>query len=149
MVCLGNICRSPLAEGVLAKLLLDSGSDYFVDSAGTSGLHAGESPDSRSIRIAEKHSIHISKQKARKIQLEDFRRFDLILAMDLSVFNDIVALAEAADQQKIHLFLDFAEMGRKDVPDPWYGEMEDFRTVYDLIARACDKIRIKLLKNRD
>jgi len=147
MVCLGNICRSPLAEGILIEKLRKAGKDYFVDSAGTGGWHAGEPPDHRSISIAAKNGISIDHQKARKINADDFKRFDLILGMDQSVYNDLIDLATPEFKMKVQLFLNYAGMGDRDVPDPWYGEAEDFKKVFSLIDTACQNIAHKLLNN--
>ncbi|MBK7887968.1 MAG: low molecular weight phosphotyrosine protein phosphatase [Bacteroidetes bacterium] len=147
MVCLGNICRSPLAEGIMIEKLRKAGKNYFVDSAGTGGWHSGESPDQRSITIAAKHDIAIDHQRARKIHIDDFKRFDLVLAMDSSVYHDLIKIAPPESQNKVQLFLKYAGMGDRDVPDPWYGEAEDFRKVFDLIDTACENIAHKLLTN--
>lgn len=148
MVCLGNICRSPLAEGIMIDKLGKAGNAaYFVDSAGTGGWHSGEKPDHRSITIAAKHDISIDHQRARKIHIDDFKRFDLILAMDSSVYNDLNDLAPSESKDKVQLFLQYAGMGDRDVPDPWYGKAEDFRKVFDLIETACENIAHKLLNS--
>lgn len=145
MVCLGNICRSPIAEGVLKDKLKKAGVDYTVDSAGTGGWHAGESPDQRAIAIAAQNQISISAQKARKVRSDDFKDFDLILGMDKSVYQDLKAMVDKNNGPKIHLFLDYAGFGFEDVPDPWYGNQEDFRMVFELIDKACIAITTKLL----
>ena len=145
MVCLGNICRSPLAEGLMQAKLQSLTNDYFVDSAGTGGWHAGESPDKRSIIVAAKYGIDITHQKARKLQKEDLSRFDFIFAMDHSNYSDIVHLASPEQQKNVHLFLDFAGMGKKDVPDPWYGGPEDFEQVFALLDEACTRVVHKIL----
>jgi protein-tyrosine phosphatase len=118
-----------------------------VDSAGTGGWHSGESPDQRSITIAAMHDIAIDHQRARKIHIDDFKRFDLVFAMDSSVYHDLIKLAPQESKKKVHLFLKYAGMGDRDVPDPWYGEAEDFRKVFDLIDTACENIARKLLNS--
>ncbi len=147
MVCLGNICRSPLAEGILKEQLRNSGISIEVDSAGTSGWHAGEQPDKRSISIAREHHIDITDQKARKIDLSDFDRFDLIFAMDQSVYKDLRNIAPAETLNKVHLFLTYSGSEEMDVPDPWYGGPEDFRHVFNMIREACRQISLKLLNS--
>ncbi len=147
MVCLGNICRSPLAEGLMQDKLQRAGLPYTVDSAGISQWHAGESPDPRSIDIAARHHIDIANQRARKINSEDLRQFDLILAMDKSVYNEILSLADTTNAFKVKLFLEYAGQGQQDVPDPWYGGEEDFHSVYRIIDHACTQIAHKLLIN--
>lgn len=138
MVCLGNICRSPLAEGILNNKLRSSGYEAFVDSAGTGGWHAGESPDKRSIKVANDRGIDISQQRARKVKKEDLNSFDLIFAMDQNNLSDLLQIAEKDQQFKIHLYLEFAGFGKKDVPDPWYGNESDFIHVFDLLEDATE-----------
>ncbi|BCG99063.1 protein-tyrosine-phosphatase [Mesorhizobium sp. 131-2-5] len=117
-VCLGNICRSPLAEGVFRAVWAERGRgrDMLLDSAATSGWEVGSAPDPRSIAVAMRHGIDISGQRARKVRREDFSRFDLILGMDRSNVADLKALAPARD--RVHLFLEFAHGQARDVPDP-------------------------------
>lgn len=143
MVCLGNICRSPLAEGLM-KSKVDT-SKVFVDSAGTGGWHEGEAPDQRSIAIAKQHGLDISKQKARKFRKEDFQKFDYIFAMDRSNYQDICSLASNdKEREKVHLLLDETHTKPTDVPDPYYGGADGFAKVYDLIDCACESIKDKL-----
>lgn len=146
-VCLGNICRSPLAEGIFRRQLEQKDLRAFIDSAGTGGWHSGESPDRRSIRIAASKGIDISGQKARKVNDEDPLLFDFIFAMDRSNYKDLKQLWGKQAEKKLHLFLEFAGMGHADVPDPWHGDERDFEAVYDLIDTACQKAISKLLKN--
>jgi protein-tyrosine phosphatase len=145
-VCLGNICRSPLAEGVFRQALEARGiSDGFVlDSAGTGAWHVGSAPDPRSIAIATQHWIDISRQKARKIVPSDFDRFDLILGMDLSNCEELVAIAPQAARDRIHLFMDYAGMGKVEVPDPYYGGADGFLTVYRMIRDASEALAARL-----
>lgn len=143
MVCLGNICRSPLAEGIL-KSKVDS-SKVFVDSAGTSGYHDGEPPDPRSIAIAKAYGIDIRNQKSRKFQVQDFDRFDFIYVMDKSNYNNIIRQAEAKYQiEKVTLLLEEVKLGISEVPDPYYGGPQGFENVYQMIDVACSTIAEKL-----
>lgn len=145
-VCLGNICRSPLAEGVFAAVLEEKRlSEHFeLDSAGTGGWHAGSAPDPRSVAIAASHGIDISGQKARKVNADDFSRFDLILAMDRSNVEELQRLAPAAARERIHLFLEFADGKVRDVPDPYYGGPDGFAAVYRMIRDASDVLSSRL-----
>ncbi len=145
MVCLGNICRSPLAEGIL-KSKVDS-SKIFIDSSGTAGYHVGERPDSRSIAIAKEHGLDISDQRSRKFSISDFKEFDLIYAMDKSNYSDILSLATNQDEvKKVKLLLDEVNGDTKEVPDPYYGGPDGFEKVYQMIDEACEVIvhRLKL-----
>jgi protein-tyrosine phosphatase len=144
MVCLGNICRSPLAEGILkSKSFL---SDMVVESAGTGNYHIGGPPDSRSIEIAKKNGLDISNQKARQFKTADFDEFDLIYAMDSSNYRNIVRKARNdMDTAKVHLILNelFPEEDL-DVPDPYNGGEHGFKMVYDMLEQACEIIAAKL-----
>lgn len=143
MVCLGNICRSPLAEGIL-KSKVDSDS-IFVDSAGTAGYHVGNPPDKRSIAVAQKYGLDINNQKCRKFSRQDFSEFDYIYVMDRSNFSDIAALASNQEEaNKVKLLLSEVELGIKEVPDPYYGGEDGFENVYQMIDRACEEIAKKL-----
>ena len=134
MVCLGNICRSPLAEGILRSKL---DSNFIIDSAGTGGWHAGESPDQRSIETAKQNNIDISHQKARKFSIADFDSFDYIYVMDQSNYKDVINLApNKAAKAKVALILGDS----KEVPDPYYGGQEGFENVYYLLDQACEEI---------
>ena len=140
MVCLGNICRSPLAEGILkSKIPQDS---FTVDSAGTSNYHIGELPDSRSIDLAKKHQIDITNQRGRQFITEDFDAFDLIYAMDTSNYRNIIKLARTPeDMSKVKLILDeLPNYNLKDVPDPYYGGVNGFENVYQMLDLACHNI---------
>jgi protein-tyrosine phosphatase len=137
MVCLGNICRSPLAEGLL-KSKVDS--DFiFVDSAGTSAFHRGELPDKRSIIIARKYNIDITNQKSRQFIAADFEIFDTIYVMDHSNKNNVLALAKNNnDRNKVKLILSEIQDHSLDVPDPYYDN--GFDNVYQMLNKACTKI---------
>ncbi|WP_422348237.1 low molecular weight protein-tyrosine-phosphatase [Flagellimonas sp.] len=143
MVCLGNICRSPLAEGVL-RSKIDEGA-IFVDSAGTAGYHVGNAPDKRSIAVALKHGIDISHQKCRKFSANDFQEFDVIYVMDLSNFSNVLRLANSReDEKKVKLLLDEVDLGFNEVPDPYYGGPDGFENVYQMVDMACEVIAQKL-----
>lgn len=143
MVCLGNICRSPLAEGIL-KSKVDP-SQVFVDSAGTAGYHVGNPPDERSIAVANKYGIDISTQKCRRFSKTDFQDFDYIYAMDKSNFSNIIKLANGkADERKVKLLLDGVDLGLSEVPDPYYGGEDGFEKVYQMVDLACEVIAKRL-----
>lgn len=144
MVCLGNICRSPLAEGILRSKLSDK---FIVDSAGTGGWHSGELPDKRSIEIANKKGLDITNQRARKFIKKDFAEFDLIFAMDNSNFIDILQLAPNEEaKNKVHLILnEIYPNENKDVPDPYYGLDDGFENVYNMLDEACNSIAKKIM----
>lgn len=149
MVCLGNICRSPLAEGVLRHKLTEAGIHHVeVDSAGTSGHHNGEHPDSRSIRNAKKNGVDISRLISRKFTRDDFEIFDRIYVMDQSNYHNVMALAgNDVHRSKVDLFLNIATPGQnRAVPDPWYGGEEGFQKVYDLVNATCE-ILVRQLKS--
>jgi protein-tyrosine phosphatase len=135
MVCLGNICRSPLAHGLLRSKV---GNHITVDSAGTGDWHAGEAPDQRMIRTARKHGVDISDLRARQFTIEDFDRFDRIYAMDQSNYENIVKLARSEqDKLKVQLFLSLTNPeAPADVPDPYFGGDEGFEHVYQLLDNA-------------
>ena len=140
MVCLGNICRSPLAEGIL-KSKVDQ-TRIFVDSAGTGGYHIGELPDTRSIHIAKLNQIDISDQRCRKFKVKDFDDFDFIYVMDESNLSDVLSLAKTeAHRKKVKLILTFnKEDYLMEVPDPYYGGDTGFEKVFDLLDTACEHI---------
>ncbi|MGB1448229.1 MAG: low molecular weight protein-tyrosine-phosphatase [Flavobacteriaceae bacterium] len=134
MVCLGNICRSPLAHGIFEYLAHSP--NFRIDSAGTANYHNGAAPDPRSIAIAKKNGIDISQQKARQFEVEDFDRFDHIFVMDNSNRTNVLALARSdQDRAKVHLLL-----GEEEVEDPYYGGTDGFSIVFDKIHHACEKI---------
>lgn len=139
MVCLGNICRSPLAEGILRdKTRSDK---VLVDSAGTAGYHIGEPPDRRSIQVAKMHGIDISKQRARKLHPSDLKNFDFIFAMDHNNLSDIKNLSGYDDRKaEVRLLLQGTAIGTEDVPDPYYGSLSDFEEVFELLDTACTGI---------
>jgi protein-tyrosine phosphatase len=142
MVCLGNICRSPLAEGILQDKAFKAGLNWSVESAGTNGYHTGEPPHQLSIKVALQNGINIQRQRSRKFVAADFERFDKIYAMAEDVMDDIKRIAkDKFDPQKADLLLNelFPEQN-KDVPDPWYGPEKGYHEVYELIEKACEKV---------
>jgi len=144
MVCLGNICRSPLAEGILqSKINSDT---IFVDSAGTAAYHVGNLPDERSIAVAQKYGIDITNQRARKFTSKDFDEFDFIYAMDESNYQNILSLARnSEDERKVHLILNESQPNQNlSVPDPYYGGEDGFENVYQMLDEACTVIASKL-----
>lgn len=146
MVCLGNICRSPLAEGIL-KSKVDS-NIVFVDSAGTGAWHSGELPDKRSIAVAKKYGIDLTDQRARLFLPEDFDRFDYIYVMDQSNYKNVCRLAPNDDAlNKVQLILNEIEPDKNlEVPDPYYGGDQGFENVFQMLDKACEKIKQKIEK---
>ena len=144
MVCLGNICRSPLAEGILTHKTQDL--DVFVDSAGTASYHLGNLPDNRSIDIANKYGIDLTDQRARQFSEIDFDNFDKIYAMDTHNYASIISIARNQnDRDKVDLILNETNPKSFDsVPDPYYGEGDGFQKVYSMLDKACDVIVNKL-----
>jgi len=140
MVCLGNICRSPLAEGILAHKTKQF--DIEVDSAGTAAYHIGELPDKRSIEIANKYNINLRSQRARQFSRADFDEFDIIYAMDTNNLAHLISLAETEkERKKIKLILNEINPNAcESVPDPYYGGGNGFQNVYNMLNEACDKI---------
>lgn len=134
MICLGNICRSPLAQGILEHKVK---SDIRVDSAGTAGYHIGARPDSRSIEVANKYGIDIQDQKARQFSVRDFDQFTHLFVMDQSNYQNVIALArDENDRQKVQLIL----ADDQEVPDPYYGGKSGFENCYQLLNTACNRI---------
>jgi protein-tyrosine phosphatase len=147
-VCLGNICRSPMAEGAFRRAAVEKGvlDRFEIDSAGLGDWHVGQAPDDRAQKAAGQRGIDISGQIARQISREDFVRFDLLLAMDDSNYDDLAELAPRNARHKIRRFLDFApHAGTKDVPDPFFGEAEGFDHALDLIEEAARGLLAELL----
>ena len=143
MVCLGNICRSPLAEGIMRSKLSE---DFTVDSAGTGGWHAGELPDKRSIATAKNRGLDITNQRARQFKKSDFEIFDHIFVMDNSNYKDVLALAPNEEaKSKVKLILnEIFPNENVDVPDPYYGGQDGFENVFDMLDQACEEIARKL-----
>ncbi len=138
MVCLGNICRSPLAEGIMKQKATENGLEWTVDSAGTGSWHMGQLPDSRSVATARKKGIDITDQRARQFQSIDFERFDKIFVMDTQNLSDVLRLASnEAHRAKVELILDQIHPGqRHSVPDPYYDD-NGFEEVFDMLDQAC------------
>jgi len=146
MVCLGNICRSPLAEGILAsKLPKDT---FIVDSAGTGSWHVGHSPDKRSIAVAQKNGLCIDGQKGRQFKTADFDEFDYIYVMDNSNYRDVLQLAKTPEHKnKVHLILnELFPDENVDVPDPYFGAVNGFDNVYQMLDEVSEIIAAKLIK---
>ena len=144
-VCMGNICRSPSAEAVFRHKMQVKGLALTVDSAGTLGAHAKEKPDHRSQKAGLARGYSFDGIKARKVTLQDFHDFDLILAMDYDNIEELKKVAPVATQDKIHLMLDFAtELEEEQVPDPYYGGARGFDYVLDLVEAASDGLLEKL-----
>ena len=148
VVCLGNICRSPLAEGILKSKLPEN---FSVDSAGTISLHEGEHPDKRAIETAENHGIKIGKQRSRPITKKDLEDFDMIYCMDISVYEDVISMAKNEEQrEKISLFLEEADIPENnfEVFDPYWSGLDGFEKVYQLLDQASESIKTKLLNHQ-
>lgn len=146
MVCLGNICRSPLAEGIL-KSKLDP-NQYTIESCGTSSYHIGNKPDPRSINTAKKHGIDITNQRAAQFKVNDFKTYDYIYAMDDSNYQNIIRLANnTEDKTKVyHILNELYPNKNLDVPDPYYGGEQGFEDVFKMLDKACDIIALRLKK---
>ncbi|MBA5246180.1 low molecular weight phosphotyrosine protein phosphatase [Marnyiella aurantia] len=144
VVCLGNICRSPLAEGILASKLP---ADFVVDSAGTISLHEGENPDKRAIAIGQNYGIDISAQRSRPIIKQDFQTYDHIYCMDRTVLHDVIELTESEEERaRVSLFLEAAglEINDFEVKDPYWSEMEGFEEAFGILDQASERISKKL-----
>jgi protein-tyrosine phosphatase len=150
-VCLGNICRSPIAEGVMRQLLCEDGEwahDLVVDSAGIGDWHAGEAPDRRARRVCEQEGFRLDGQRARQIRAADFARYDLILGMDQENLRELHRLAPPNSRARLGRLRDFDPQGQGDVPDPYYGNERDFQDVFDLVIRCCESLRDALRAER-
>ncbi len=149
MVCLGNICRSPLAEGILKQKAGAAGLHWHIDSAGTNGFHVGEAPHHLSQKVAKANGIDICSQVSRQFNREDIAAHDVVYAMAADVVKDIRKIAgPGMEDQKVKLFLEeLYPNQQKDVPDPWYGNEDGYHEVYELIDKACDKIIENYLEN--
>ncbi len=138
-VCLGNICRSPTAEGVFRKLVEEHGlaDRVTVGSAGTGGWHVGEPPDGRAVEAAGRRGVDLSGIRARQAKRGDFKRFDYVVAMDVENLRSLSLICPEGERHRLHLFLDFApELGQRDVPDPFYGGGAGFEAVLDRVEEA-------------
>ncbi|MBK7855449.1 MAG: low molecular weight phosphotyrosine protein phosphatase [Bacteroidetes bacterium] len=150
MVCLGNICRSPLAEGIMREKLNKHRIQAVVDSAGMIDFHEGSLPDHRSIATARNHGVDISKQRSRPFKKADIVKFDYIFAMDNNNYESLIEFADTRDQEeKIHLLMEFAGFGvRRSVPDPYYGNLSDFENVFKCSTRHVNRLHRKLQSNK-
>lgn len=146
-VCLGNICRSPLAEGIFIHLLKEKGllARFEIDSAGTIGYHCGQRADSRALELARRHGVDLP-SISRPIEAEDFERFDLLLAMDRSNRRDLLELCPEPLRHKVKLMREYDEGENRglDVPDPYYGGPEGFQKVYDMLLTCCKNLLAEL-----
>jgi protein-tyrosine phosphatase len=149
-VCLGNICRSPLAEGVLRDLVETRGleDEYEIDSAGTGAWHVGEPPDPRSTEVAARNGVSLSGQAARKVRPTDYEEFDHILAMDEDNLVDLLAGATDGARTRIRLLRDHDPHGAGDVPDPYWGGDQGFDVVYEMVRRSCAALLDSLEEER-
>lgn len=145
MVCLGNICRSPLAEGILKSKLSNL---FIVDSAGTANYHVGNSPDKRSVAVARKYGLNISNLKGRQFSVSDFDTFDFIYVMDESNYQNVINIARNnEDIAKVNMILNEVYPNQNyDVPDPYYGGEDGFENIYKMLDEACDVIAENLNK---
>ncbi|MGU3574245.1 low molecular weight protein-tyrosine-phosphatase [Brucellaceae bacterium C25G] len=141
-ICLGNICRSPLSEGVMRDVWNKSGRSETIhfDSAGTNGYHTGEAPDPRSIKVAKQHGIDISSQRCRQLVRDDFYQFDLILGMDQVNITTIAQRKPEDATAHIGLFTEVAGMGAVAIPDPYYGDLSDFEAVYRIVLSSSNAL---------
>ncbi len=146
MVCLGNICRSPLAEGIMKSKIQQKGLDWEVDSAGTGHWHIGQLPDKRSIAIAKKYHIDITDQRGKQLRSKDLDTFDRILAMDAANYRDILRLATTDEQrEKVEMIMNLLNTGtNQDVPDPYYDD-NGFEEVFRMLDAACDAFVEKMV----
>jgi protein-tyrosine phosphatase len=148
MVCLGNICRSPMADGLLRRKVMEEKLNVFVDSAGTANYHIGKQPDARMCQTAKINHTNIDDLRARQFVIEDFDSFDKIYAMDEENQKNILRLARnSSDEAKVVLILNEINAGKNQgVPDPYYGSLADFQEVYTLLDHATDVV-ISKIKN--
>lgn len=150
-VCMGNICRSPTAEAVFTELARQEGGPvhFEIDSAGTHAYHVGEPPDSRAVQAARRRGLAMEHLRARVVTREDFLNFDLLLAMDEENLAHLQRLAPVGHRERARLFMDFApELGRRDVPDPYYGGTTGFEQVLDLVEQAARGLLRELRSGR-
>ena len=150
-VCLGNICRSPTAHGIMEKIVADNNLQHkiIIDSAGTSAWHVGSKPDERATKAAAKRGYNLSTQQSRRVEFEDFYEFDFILAADKSNLSDLKELAPQEAHHKIQLILEYGSSAEKEVPDPYYGGENGFEHVLNLLEDACQNLlkRLKVTHN--
>lgn len=142
MVCMGNICRSPMAEGIMKNISAKNGKEVYVDSAGTLDYHEGEAPDPRAVKKAKDHGIDISNQRARPFVTEDFSRFDTIFVMDDNNYKEIMMRArDEGDKAKVKMIMNEAYPNENiEVPDPYYGGEQGFENVFRMLTAACEAV---------
>ena len=150
MVCLGNICRSPMAEGVLLARLAEAGlaGQVRVDSAATGRSHVGHAPDERAIACAAKHGIDIAAQRARALEIADFDEFDFILCADRTILHDARMRKPRTSHAQVELLLEWSGVGKKDVPDPYYGNARDFEQSFRLVDAAASGVVERIRQGR-
>lgn len=148
-VCLGNICRSPTAEGVFAEKAKQHGFEVKTDSAGTAGYHKGAAPDKRSQQVAQRRAYDLSSLKCRRVSEQDYQDFDYIIAMDKANVHDLKRKCPDALHHKISLFMSYCDSQFDEVPDPYYGGGKGFELVLDLIEEASEGLLLKLIKDRE
>ena len=148
-VCMGNICRSPTAEGVFRHKVeqINAEDQIAIDSAGTHAYHVGNPPDGRAQEAALKRNIDLSKQRARRVSPDDFIHFDYVIAMDESNREDLLAICPAGYEDRVHLFLDFSDCNESEVPDPYYGQGRGFEIVLNLVEDAADGLLKHIREN--
>lgn len=149
-ICMGNICRSPTAEGVFRHVVKQRklADKIEIDSAGTHAYHIGESPDSRSQSTALIRGVNLSAQRARKAIAEDFERFDYVIAMDRSNYENLKQIGQASELSKLHLFMDFTQdWDNEEVPDPYYGGANGFEEVFDMVQSASEGLLEHIIEN--
>lgn len=139
-VCLGNICRSPMAHGIFRHLAKENGIGIFIDSAGTSGFHEGEAPDMRAQKTMKENGISISDLRSRPFVVEDFDAFDIILVMDSSNYNNVIKLSRTpSDKAKVYLMMNVLDENKnQSVPDPWFGGQSGFTQVYNMLYKSSE-----------
>jgi protein-tyrosine phosphatase len=150
-VCMGNICRSPTAEGVFRHKVANAGLEdqIYIDSAGTHAYHVGNPPDPRAQQAASRRGIDLSSQRARRVASEDFEKFDLVIAMDSDNHYELEAICPSGREDRLHMFLKFAQNSREtDVPDPYYGGVNGFEIVLDLIEDASEGLLMHLQEQK-
>ena len=150
-ICMGNICRSPTAEGVFRHKVENTGltEHISIDSAGTHAYHVGNPPDGRAQDAALKRGIDLSMQRARRVTADDFSSFDYVIAMDKSNKRDLLTICPAGYEERIHLFLDFADAEEAEVPDPYYGQGRGFETVLNLVEDAANGLLEHIHQNNN
>jgi len=148
-VCMGNICRSPTAEGVFRHMVeqIDAAHQIAIDSAGTHAYHVGNPPDARAQDAALKRDIDLSYQRARRVSADDFIEFDYVIAMDESNKYDLLSICPSGYEERVHLFLDFSDDNESEVPDPYYGQGRGFEIVLNLVENASEGLLKHIREN--